>query len=77
MNVTPQERIALLYILLGYTDKEIAKKMKISYATVRTYLMRGTLKLSARNSTHAAFKYLLKLSPEVYLETVKELQESL
>ncbi len=77
MTITPQERIVLQYILLGYSDKEIAHKMKISYATLRTYIDRGTLKLSARNKIHAAFKYLLTLSPDVYKKTLKEMHEVL
>lgn len=77
MNLTPQERSVLVYVALGYSDKEIGQKMKIKYSTVRTYVDRGVLKLSARNRTNAAFKYLVELSPEVYLQTIQELQEVL
>lgn len=77
MNLTPQEKMILHYIILGYSDKEIAQKMNIKYCTVRTYLGRGILKLSARNKIHAAFKYVLTLAPDVYLQTIKEMQEVL
>ena len=77
MSITPQERITLLYIVLGYSDKEIARKMKISYSTLRTYIDRGTLKMNARNKIHAAFKYLLTLAPDVYHKTLQEMEEVL
>ncbi len=77
MNLTPQERIVMAYVVLGMSDKEIGQKMKLKYSTVRTYVDRGILKLSARNRTHAAFKYLVYLSPDVYLQTIKQLQEVL
>jgi len=77
MKLTPQEKMTLYYIILGYSDKEIAQKMNIKYCTVRTYLDRGVLKMAARNKIHAAFKYILTLSPEVYLQTIRELEEVL
>ena len=77
MNLTPQEQIVLSYLLVGLSDKEIGQKMKIKYPTVRTYVDRCIIKLNARNRTHAAFKYLVMLSPELYLQTLKELQEVL
>lgn len=77
MKLTPQERIVMLYVVLGFSDKEIGQKMKIRYSTVRTYVDRGILKLGARNRTHAGFKYLIMLSPEVYLQTIAKLQEVL
>lgn len=77
MKLTNQEHLVLIYITLGYSDKEIGKKMKIQYSTVRTYIDRGILKMGARNRTHAAFKYMMKLSPEVFLEKIKGLKEVL
>ncbi len=77
MKLTPQERIVMAYIVLGLSDKEIGQKMKIAYSTVRTYVDRGILKLGAKNRVHAGFKYLIYQTPEVYLQTIKELQEVL
>ena len=77
MRLTPKERITLLYVALGYSDKEICQKMNISYSTVRTYIERGVLKMCARNRTHAALKYITKESPEVYLKTLEGLKEVL
>jgi len=75
MNLTPKERIVMSYVIYGLSDKEIGQKMKIKYPTVRTYVDRCVIKLNARNRTHAAFKYLVMLSPDDYLQTIKKLQE--
>jgi len=77
MNLTSQETITILYVTLGYSDKEIGKKMKIHYATVRTYLNRVLLKLAARNRAHAALKYVFEMTPEVYFKQLKALNEVL
>lgn len=77
MKLTPKERNVLTYIALGYTDKEICLKMNLSYSTVRTYVDRGILKMSAKNRTHAALKYVFTLKPGVYMKKLKELKEVL
>lgn len=77
MELTPQENITVLYVTLGYSDKEIGQKMKIHYATVRTYLDRAMLKLAAKNRTHAALKYVFILTPDVYFKKIKALKEVL
>lgn len=77
MKLTPQEQNVLVYVALGYSDKEIGQKLKIAYSTVRTYMERCVLKLAAKNRTNAAFKYLLTIPPDVYLQKVKKMQEVL
>lgn len=77
MKLTPKEKNILIYVALGYTDKEIGSKMKLSYSTVRTYVDRGILKMSAKNRTHAAVKFVFTIKPGVYLRRLKELKEVL
>lgn len=77
MNLTPKETITILYVTLGYSDKEIGQKMKIHYATVRTYLSRILLKLAAKNRAHAALKYVCAMTPDVYFKQIKALNEVL
>lgn len=60
MSLSPKELKVLTLVALGYSDKEICIKMKISYSTVRTYIDRIILKLNAQNRTNAAIIYKLK-----------------
>ena len=77
MNLTPQEKVVMSYVVLGFSDKEISQKMKIKYSTVRTYVDRAILKIGGRNRTNAAFKFLVLQSPDVYWQTIETLQEVL
>lgn len=77
MKLTSQETITILYVTLGYSDKEIGQKMRIHYATVRTYLSRVILKLAARNRAHAAIKYVFVMTPEVYQRQINGLHEAI
>lgn len=77
MKLSTKEVMVLAYILLGYNDKEIADKMNLSYYTVRTYIDRATLKLSARNKTNAAFKYLTEKNPKEFMQVLLSLKEVL
>ncbi len=60
MKLSPKEKDVLTLVALGYSDKEIGVQLKISYATVRTYVDRSVLKLQARNRTGAAVIFALK-----------------
>ena len=77
MNLSPKEKSVFTYIAMGYTDKEIGLKMKISYSTVRSHVDRGILKMSAKNRTHATLKFLFTLKPEAYARKIKEIKKSL
>lgn len=70
MTLSPKEIKVLTLVALGYSDKQIAKKLKIKYGTVRTYIDRIVLKVNARNRTHAAIIY--KLVNEKWLEEFYE-----
>ena len=59
MTLSPKEVKILTFVALGYSDKEIGQKLKISYGTVRTYVDRVILKLRAQNRTHAVIIYKL------------------
>lgn len=77
MNLSPQEIMVLVYIALGYDDKEVAEKMNLSYYTVRTYIDRVTLKLAARNKTHAVIKCLIKTNPKEFMQFLRKSKEVL
>ncbi|MBO6088669.1 helix-turn-helix transcriptional regulator [bacterium] len=57
MMLSPKEVKVLSLIALGFSDKEIAIKLKISYGTVRTHLDKTVLKLNARNRSNAILIY--------------------
>ncbi len=63
MELSPKELEVLALVALGYSDKEICKKLHIKYGTVRTHVDRIVLKLHARNRGHAVLAYIL-LCPE-------------
>lgn len=77
MKLSSQETMVLVYIALGYNDKEIAAKMKLSYYTVRTYIDRATLKLAARNKINAAFKCLIQIAPDEFMRYLHDSKEVL
>jgi len=60
MKLSPAELNVLTLVALGYSDKEIGTKTKISYGTVRSHIDKLVLKLNARNRTHAAIVYMSK-----------------
>ncbi len=60
MNLSPKELEVLALVALGYSDKEIGKKLSIKYGTVRTHINRIILKLNARNRGHAVFAFFLR-----------------
>ena len=60
MALTPKELDVLTLVALGYSDKQISKKLKITYGTVRNHIDKAILKLNANNRTHAAIIYKIK-----------------
>lgn len=71
MALSPKELKILSLVALGFSDKEIAIKLKISYGTVRTHIDKIILKLNARNRSNAILIYKLinKEWLEEYFET--------
>ncbi len=63
MKLTPKETDVITLAALGFSDKEIGLKLRISYSTVRDYIDKIVLKMHARNRTHAALLYA-KYHPE-------------
>lgn len=51
--LTPREREVLLLVSKGYTSKEIAKMLELSYYTVREYVSNIYKKLSVKNKMQA------------------------
>jgi len=60
MELSNRELEIIVLIAMGFLDKEIAQKLKISIRTVQTYVTRICTKLSARNRAHAVAKLFLK-----------------
>lgn len=71
MALTSKEIEVLTLVALGYSDKQIGKKLKITYGTVRNHIDKAILKLNAQNRTHAAIVYKMKNKHwlEEYYET--------
>ena len=60
MKLSKREIKILEMLCDGYSDKEIAKKLKNSPRTIQTHITRLALKLNARNRTAAVAIYLRK-----------------
>jgi DNA-binding NarL/FixJ family response regulator len=58
MKLSPRKVEILTLIAKGYTDKEIACKLKMSVRTVQTHISLIILKLKARNRVNAVVLYL-------------------
>jgi DNA-binding NarL/FixJ family response regulator len=58
MKLSPRKLEILTLIAKGYTDKEIASKLKMSVRTVQTHISLIILKLKARNRVNAVVLYL-------------------
>lgn len=59
-EITPREREALLMILRGLSNKEIATELGVAEATVKLHIAHLMTKLGARDRTHAASLALRK-----------------
>ena len=68
--LSPKELKVLSLGALGFSDKEIAVKLNISYGTVRTHIDKTVLKLNARNRSNAILIY--KLINKEWLEEFYE-----
>lgn len=58
MKLSPKEHDVLTLIACGFTDKEVALKLKISVRTVQTHISSILLKLQARNRVNAVVVYM-------------------
>jgi DNA-binding NarL/FixJ family response regulator len=56
--LTPREEEILAWLTQGYSNKEIADRLSVSFDTVRTHLRHVYEKLHVRSRTEAATKYL-------------------
>lgn len=55
--ITPKEREILNLIANGFSTKEIAEKLSISFYTVQTHRKNLLAKTSSKNSTELVMKY--------------------
>lgn len=60
MELSTRETQIIVQIANGFSDKEIANKLKISPRTIQTHVVRICLKLKARNRPHAVAKLFVK-----------------
>lgn len=67
MRLSPKEHDVLTLIACGFTDKEVAAKLKISIRTVQSHLSSILLKLNARNRVNAVVVYM-QLNPKWKIE---------
>ena len=67
MKLSPKEHDVLTLIACGFTDKEVALKLKISVRTVQTHISSILLKLQARNRVNAVVVYM-HLNPKWKIE---------
>lgn len=58
MELSPRRHAILTLVAQGYTDKEIACRLKLSTRTVQTHIAGIIAKLNARNRTNAVVLYL-------------------
>ncbi|MBD5402139.1 response regulator transcription factor [bacterium] len=63
MKLSRREHDVLTLIACGFTDKEVALKLKISVRTVQTHIETVILKLQARNRVNAVVVYM-KINPK-------------
>ena len=67
MKLSPKEHDVLTLIACGFTDKEVALKLKVSVRTVQTHISSILLKLQARNRVNAVVVYM-HLNPKWKIE---------
>lgn len=60
MKLSKRELEILELISQGYSDKEIACRLKISPRTVQTHVTRIVIKLGARNRPNAVANYFMQ-----------------
>lgn len=58
MKLSSRKKEILTLLARGYTDKEIALKLKISIRTVQTHISSIMNGLNARNRVHAVALYM-------------------
>lgn len=67
MKLSPKEHDVLTLIACGFTDKEVALKLKTSIRTVQSHISSILLKLNARNRVNAVVVYM-HLNPKWKIE---------
>lgn len=58
MKLSPRKQEILTLIALGFTDKEIALRLKMSKRTVQTHIYSIIASLNARNRVNAVVLYM-------------------
>ena len=58
MKLSKKQHAVLTLIACGFTDKEVASKLKISIRTVQTHMSSIMLKLNAKNRVNAVVVYM-------------------
>jgi DNA-binding NarL/FixJ family response regulator len=63
LDLSPREEELLEFLSKGYSNKEIADQIRLSFETVRSYLKHIYEKMHVRSRTEAAVRYLNSKSP--------------
>jgi DNA-binding NarL/FixJ family response regulator len=58
VHLSPRERVLLIQLSKGYSNKEIADKLSLSVETIRVYLKNVYAKMHVRSRTEAVVKYM-------------------
>lgn len=59
-ELSTREAQCLRYVMLGFTDKEIADFLEISPRTVQSFMTKSQIKLGAKNRTHSVAIFISK-----------------
>lgn len=51
-SLTPREKEVILWLMRGYTSREIGSRLSISPRTVESHIVSGIHKINARNRVH-------------------------
>ena len=71
-SLTDREAEIGLWLLLGYTTKEVGRILSISQRTVETHVNNVRLKLRSKNRTHMATQLLVR---DLVLMTPEDLDD--
>ncbi len=54
-SLTKREKETLKYLVLGFSNKEIARELNISSHAIKIHVAKIIQKINAKNRTHAAY----------------------
>jgi DNA-binding CsgD family transcriptional regulator len=70
-HLTEREQMVIIYLMLGFTNKEIANRLNLSEYTVKEYLKRIMQKTKTTTRTGLLARMIFPSSPGGFLNTVR------